>query len=68
MPTVLLLRHGRSTANAAGILAGRAAGVDLDAKGLEQADAFESVGGEIHTFQQFIELVFVLILHLELGD
>ena len=38
MPTVLLLRHGRSTANAAGILAGRAAGVDLDPKGLEQAD------------------------------
>ena len=37
MPTVLLLRHGRSTANAAGILAGRADGVDLDDKGREQA-------------------------------
>jgi probable phosphomutase (TIGR03848 family) len=37
VPTVLLLRHGRSTANAAGILAGRADGVDLDDRGLEQA-------------------------------
>ncbi len=37
MPTVLLLRHGRSTANAAGILAGRADGVDLDERGRDQA-------------------------------
>jgi len=37
MPTVLLVRHGRTTANAQGVLAGRAAGVRLDAVGREQA-------------------------------
>ncbi|ETW22938.1 histidine phosphatase family protein [Mycobacterium gastri] len=36
--TVILLRHGRSTSNTAGILAGRSEGVDLDDKGREQAD------------------------------
>ena len=35
--TVILLRHGRATSNTAGILAGRAEGVDLDDKGREQA-------------------------------
>lgn len=33
----MLVRHGRSTANVAGILTGRAAGVSLDAVGREQA-------------------------------
>ena len=37
MATVLLVRHGRSTANTAGVLAGRAPGVHLDERGLEQA-------------------------------
>ena len=37
MATVILVRHGRSTANVAGILTGRAAGVDLDAVGRSQA-------------------------------
>jgi probable phosphomutase (TIGR03848 family) len=37
MATVLLVRHGRTTANASGILAGRALGVELDATGIEQA-------------------------------
>ncbi|OBK72197.1 histidine phosphatase family protein [Mycobacterium sp. 1274761.0] len=37
--TVILLRHGRSTSNTAHTLAGRADGVDLDEKGLEQAKA-----------------------------
>ncbi len=37
--TVILLRHGRSTANATHTLAGRTEGVDLDEKGLGQADA-----------------------------
>src|SRR5690606_372105 len=37
MPTVLLVRHGRTTANAGGILAGRAGGVRLDATGEDQA-------------------------------
>lgn len=37
--TLILLRHGRSTANSAGILAGRSAGVDVDATGAEQAAA-----------------------------
>lgn len=35
--TVILLRHGRSTSNTAHTLAGRTDGVDLDDKGLEQA-------------------------------
>ncbi|MBU5423836.1 MSMEG_4193 family putative phosphomutase [Cellulomonas hominis] len=37
MATVLLVRHGRTTANATGLLAGRTAGVRLDAVGREQA-------------------------------
>ncbi|WP_407709530.1 MSMEG_4193 family putative phosphomutase [Arthrobacter nitrophenolicus] len=37
MATVILVRHGRTTANAAGLLAGRAAGVSLDQTGREQA-------------------------------
>lgn len=37
--TVILLRHGRSSSNTAGILAGRSEGVDLDDKGREQAAA-----------------------------
>lgn len=39
MPTVLLLRHGRSTANTAGLLAGRTPGVLLDDVGREQVAA-----------------------------
>lgn len=39
MTTLFLVRHGRSSANASGILAGRSDGVELDAKGREQADA-----------------------------
>lgn len=39
MTTVVLLRHGRSTANVAGVLAGRTPGVSLDDKGREQAQA-----------------------------
>ncbi|MDN6536424.1 MAG: histidine phosphatase family protein, partial [Corynebacterium variabile] len=37
MATVILVRHGRSTANTAGVLAGRTPGVLLDDTGLEQA-------------------------------
>src|SRR5215210_2938290 len=37
MATVILVRHGRTTANTAGILAGRAAGVKLDALGRDQS-------------------------------
>ena len=36
--TVILLRHGRSTANTSGVLAGRSAGVHLDDRGRAQAD------------------------------
>ena len=36
--TVILVRHGRSTANTSGVLAGRTAGVALDEKGRGQAD------------------------------
>ena len=37
--TVILLRHGRSVSNTAHTLAGRSAGVELDAKGVSQAAA-----------------------------
>ncbi len=37
MATVILVRHGRSTANATGVLAGRTAGVNLDQIGRDQA-------------------------------
>lgn len=37
MPTILLVRHGQSTANHAGILAGRHDGVDLTETGKRQA-------------------------------
>lgn len=39
MPTVILVRHGRSTANATGVLAGRLPGVHLDDTGVAQAVA-----------------------------
>ena len=37
MATVILVRHGRTTANATGLLAGRTVGVSLDQTGREQA-------------------------------
>lgn len=37
MATLLLIRHGRSTANAAGLLAGRAPGIGLDEVGRTEA-------------------------------
>ena len=37
MATVILVRHGRTTANASGVLAGRLPGVQLDDVGAEQA-------------------------------
>lgn len=39
MATVILARHGRTTANASGVLAGRGKGVHLDEHGREQAQA-----------------------------
>lgn len=39
MPTVLLVRHGRTTANASGVLAGWTPGVGLDDIGRGQAEA-----------------------------
>ncbi|MEJ2871530.1 histidine phosphatase family protein [Actinomycetospora sp. OC33-EN08] len=38
MTTVILLRHGRSTANVSGVLAGRSPGVGLDDTGRAQAE------------------------------
>jgi probable phosphomutase (TIGR03848 family) len=38
MATVILLRHGRTTANASGVLAGRSRGVRLDEVGRPQAE------------------------------
>ena len=45
--TVILLRHGRSTSNTAGMLAGRSEGVDLDDKGREQAAGLVERLGEL---------------------
>ena len=39
MPTVILLRHGRTSANAGGVLAGWTPGVELDETGVAQAKA-----------------------------
>ena len=39
MATLLLIRHGRTTANASGLLAGRTPGVELDEHGRAQAAA-----------------------------
>ncbi|WUJ69998.1 MSMEG_4193 family putative phosphomutase [Kribbella soli] len=39
MPTVILVRHGRSAANTSGTLAGRTPGVKLDETGVKQAEA-----------------------------
>jgi probable phosphomutase (TIGR03848 family) len=39
VPTVLLVRHGRSTANTSGVLAGWTPGISLDDRGREQAEA-----------------------------
>ena len=39
MATVILARHGRTVANATGVLAGRTPGVVLDAVGVDQAEA-----------------------------
>ncbi|MEU8891850.1 histidine phosphatase family protein [Streptomyces sp. NPDC048442] len=39
MATLILVRHGRSTANTAGLLAGRTPGVALDERGTQQAAA-----------------------------
>ncbi len=38
MPTVILVRHGRTTANTSGVLAGRSPGVHLDDTGRTQAE------------------------------
>lgn len=46
MATVILARHGRTTANATGVLAGRSRGVHLDEQGSAQAEgAAERVAG-----------------------
>ena len=37
MTTLLLIRHGRTAANTAGILVGRSSGVQLDKTGVQQA-------------------------------
>lgn len=39
MPTVIFVRHGRSSANASGVLAGWTPGVELDEQGQAQAEA-----------------------------
>ena len=46
MTTVLLVRHGRTTANTSGVLAGRSSGVELDEVGRQQVRALgERIGG-----------------------
>jgi 2,3-bisphosphoglycerate-dependent phosphoglycerate mutase len=46
MATVILARHGRTSSNASGVLAGRSKGVHLDETGIKQAeDAAERLAG-----------------------
>ena len=45
MATVILVRHGRTTANATGVLAGRLAGVQLDETGHGQATRVGAAAG-----------------------
>lgn len=45
MATVILARHGRTTANADGVLAGRSGGIRLDEVGIRQA---EDAAGRLH--------------------
>lgn len=47
MPTCLLVRHGRTAANAAGVLAGWTPGVALDDRGREQVDELAARLAEI---------------------
>ena len=47
MATVILVRHGRSTANATGVLAGRLPGVHLDDAGVTQAVAVGERLGQV---------------------
>jgi probable phosphomutase (TIGR03848 family) len=47
VPTVLLVRHGRSTANTSGVLAGWTPGVDLDDHGREQAARLAARLGDV---------------------
>src|SRR5215203_5769460 len=48
MTTVLLIRHGRTSANTAGVLAGRASGIGLDAAGAQQAADLASRLAGVH--------------------
>jgi probable phosphomutase (TIGR03848 family) len=48
MTTVLLIRHGRTSANTAGVLAGRASGIRLDAAGAQQAADLASRLASVH--------------------
>ena len=48
MPTVILVRHGRSTANAEKVLAGRLPGVALDETGRDQAAALAALRDPAH--------------------
>jgi probable phosphomutase (TIGR03848 family) len=48
MTTVLLIRHGRTSANTAGVLAGRASGIGLDAAGAQQAADLASRLASVH--------------------
>lgn len=52
MTILLLVRHGRTTANASGILAGRTPGVRLDEVGLEQARSAGRRLAGVHLVQE----------------
>ena len=51
MTVVFLVRHGRSTANTAGVLAGWTPGVDLDERGREQANRVGATLSQIRLTQ-----------------
>ncbi|MGO3327599.1 MSMEG_4193 family putative phosphomutase [Gordonia sp. (in: high G+C Gram-positive bacteria)] len=72
--TVILVRHGRSTANTSGVLAGRTPGVALDEKGRAQArDLVERLGDAVprlravarSPLQRCAETIAPLVTHLD---
>ena len=47
MASVILVRHSRSTANTAGVLAGQAPGISLDETGFTQAQGLTARIGDV---------------------
>ena len=53
MATVILARHGRTAANATGVLAGRTKGVHLDDAGIAQAEGRRGAASPASTWRRW---------------